>query len=77
MYQELAEATSEKERVACFTLPPGSASVLRPLPGCEHHDESKHCLQRLRPGTGTKDAPRAFSLKLRKITRGFGLTPTS
>eukprot|EP00959_Pyramimonas_sp_CCMP1952_P259464 5424792-Pyramimonas_sp.AAC.1 len=76
-YQELAEATGDKERVACFTLPPGSATALRPLPGFEHYDDSKHCLLCLKPGTGTKNAPRAFSLKLRRTTRGFGLRPTS
>eukprot|EP00959_Pyramimonas_sp_CCMP1952_P394975 8275418-Pyramimonas_sp.AAC.1 len=76
-YQELAEATGEKERVVCFTLPPGSATLLRSLPGFEHYDESKHCLQCLMPGTGTKDAPRAFPLKLRRTTRGFGLRPAS
>eukprot|EP00959_Pyramimonas_sp_CCMP1952_P021116 445033-Pyramimonas_sp.AAC.1 len=27
-YQELAQATGEKERVARFTLPPGSATAL-------------------------------------------------
>eukprot|EP00959_Pyramimonas_sp_CCMP1952_P377707 7911579-Pyramimonas_sp.AAC.1 len=36
--QELAEATGEKERVARFTLPPGSATVLRTLPGFERYD---------------------------------------
>eukprot|EP00959_Pyramimonas_sp_CCMP1952_P093895 1964338-Pyramimonas_sp.AAC.1 len=76
-YQELAEATGAKGRVACFTLPPGSATVLRTLPGFERYDESKHCLQCLKPGTGTIDAPRAFPLKLRRTTRGFGLRPTS
>eukprot|EP00959_Pyramimonas_sp_CCMP1952_P466825 9490598-Pyramimonas_sp.AAC.2 len=76
-YQELAEATGEKERAGCFTLPPGSATVLRTLPGFERCDESKHCLQRPKPGTGTEDAPRAFSLKLRRAARGFGLRPTS
>eukprot|EP00959_Pyramimonas_sp_CCMP1952_P233689 4883929-Pyramimonas_sp.AAC.1 len=76
-YQELAEATGEKERVVCIILPPGSATVLRSLPGFENYDESKHCLQCLKPGTGTKDAPRAFSLKLRRNARGFGLRPTS
>ena len=76
-YSELAEATGEKERMVCFTLPPGSATVLRSLPGFEHYDETKHCLQCLKPGTGTKDAPRAFSMKLRKVTRSFGLQPTS
>eukprot|EP00959_Pyramimonas_sp_CCMP1952_P058241 1215902-Pyramimonas_sp.AAC.1 len=35
-YKELAEATDEKERAACFTLPPGSATVLRTLSGFEH-----------------------------------------
>eukprot|EP00959_Pyramimonas_sp_CCMP1952_P029368 616412-Pyramimonas_sp.AAC.1 len=69
-YQELAEASGEKERAVCFTLPPGSATVLRTLIGFEHYDESKHCLQCLKPGTGTKGAPRALSLKLRRTTRG-------
>ena len=32
-YKELATATGGEERMACFTLPPGSASVLRSLPG--------------------------------------------
>eukprot|EP00959_Pyramimonas_sp_CCMP1952_P263459 5509586-Pyramimonas_sp.AAC.1 len=36
-YQELAEATGEKERAVCFTLPPGSATVLRTLPGFERY----------------------------------------
>eukprot|EP00959_Pyramimonas_sp_CCMP1952_P212166 4439803-Pyramimonas_sp.AAC.1 len=76
-YQELAVATGEMERVARFTLPPGSATVLRSLPGFEHYGESKHCLQCLEPGTGTMDARRAFSLKPRRTTRGFGLRPAS
>eukprot|EP00959_Pyramimonas_sp_CCMP1952_P413109 8656665-Pyramimonas_sp.AAC.1 len=76
-YRELAEATGEEERVVRFTLTPGPASLLRSLPGFEHQGASKRCLQCLKPGTGTKDAPRAFSLKLRKTTRGFGLRPTS
>eukprot|EP00959_Pyramimonas_sp_CCMP1952_P430893 9024277-Pyramimonas_sp.AAC.1 len=37
-YQELAEAIGEKERVACCTPPPGSATVLRALPGFERYD---------------------------------------
>eukprot|EP00959_Pyramimonas_sp_CCMP1952_P031964 670850-Pyramimonas_sp.AAC.1 len=69
-YRDLAEAAGEKERAACFTLPPGSASVLRSLPRFERCDaESTRCLQCLKPGTGTEDAPFAFSLKLRKTTR--------
>ena len=72
-YEELAAATGEKERLACFALPPGSAAVLGQLPGFANGDEAKRCLQRLKPGTGTGNAPRAFSLKLRAITRGFWL----
>eukprot|EP00959_Pyramimonas_sp_CCMP1952_P455976 9472419-Pyramimonas_sp.AAC.2 len=75
--QELAEAIVGKQRMACIALPPVSASVLSSLPGFEHYDESRHCLQYLKPGTGAKDAPRAFSLKLAKTTGGFGLRPTS
>eukprot|EP00959_Pyramimonas_sp_CCMP1952_P465065 9487654-Pyramimonas_sp.AAC.1 len=63
--------------MVCFTLPPGSAAVLRSLPGFGSYDESKHCFQCLKPGTGAKDAPRAFSLKLRRVTRGMGLQGTS
>jgi len=76
-YKELAEATGEKERVVCFKLPPGSASILRKFPGFEDFDETIHCLQCIKPGTGTKDAPRAFSLKLRKVTSRVGLKSTS
>eukprot|EP00959_Pyramimonas_sp_CCMP1952_P084159 1760143-Pyramimonas_sp.AAC.1 len=76
-YRELAEATGEKERAVRFTLPSGSATALRALPGFENCDESRRCLQRLKPGTGTKGAPRALSLKLGRTTRGFGLRPTS
>ena len=76
-YRELADATGEQERTVCFTLPPGSAAVLRTLPGFEDYDESKHCLRCLKSGTGTKDAPRAFSLKLKRTTENIGLVSTS
>ena len=35
----LAEATGDQERLVCFTLPPGSASIPRTIPGFEHADE--------------------------------------
>ena len=76
-YSELAKATGEQERLVCFTLPPGSAALLRTLPGFAGFDESRHCLRCLKPGTGTKDAPRAFSLKLRNVTQNSGLCSTS
>eukprot|EP00959_Pyramimonas_sp_CCMP1952_P099655 2083341-Pyramimonas_sp.AAC.1 len=63
--------------MVCFTLPPGSAQVLRALPGFSSYDESRRCLGCLKPGTVAKDAPRAFTLKLRTTTRAIGLAPTS
>ena len=76
-YKELADATGEKERIVCFTLPPGSARLLRRFKGFEDFDEAIHVLRCPKPGTGTKDAPRAFSLKLRRTTKGMGMTPLS
>ena len=76
-YKELADATGEQERIVCFKMPPGSADILRTIPGFEDYDETKHCLQCIKPGTGTKDAPRAFSLKLKRTTTNIGLKPTS
>ena len=52
-------------------------TILRKLPGFENYDETIHCLQCIKPGTGTNDAPRAFSLKLRTVTAATGLKPTS
>eukprot|EP00959_Pyramimonas_sp_CCMP1952_P116090 2426904-Pyramimonas_sp.AAC.1 len=63
--------------MVCFALPLGSAQVLLTLPGFSSYDESRHSLRCLKPGTGTNDAPRAFSLELRATTRATGLTPTS
>ena len=50
-----------------------SAEILRKFPGFEHFDETLHCSQCIKPGTGTKDAPRAFSLKLKSITEKIGM----
>eukprot|EP00959_Pyramimonas_sp_CCMP1952_P454863 9470628-Pyramimonas_sp.AAC.1 len=76
-HEELAHATGEETRTVCFALPPGSAQVLRALPGSSSRDESRRCVRCLKPGTGAQDAPGAFSLKLRTTTRAIGLAPTS
>ena len=76
-YKELAEATGQAERVVHFTPPRGSAQILRNLPEFANDDERYHVLKCLRPGTGCKDAPTAFSMKLSKATRSpeVGLKP--
>ena len=38
-------------------------------PGYEDFDETRECLHCIKPGTGCKDAPRAFSMKLARVTR--------
>jgi hypothetical protein len=78
-YEELHQLTGEAPREVCFTLPKGMAEMLRTLPGYEDYDERVHCLQCDKPGTGAKDAPRAFSIKLASVTRSkrVGLKPTT
>ena len=63
--------------MVCSKLPPDSATLLGKFPGFENYDEAIHCLQCIKPGNGTKDAPRAFSLKLRKTTKCIGFKSTS
>jgi len=72
-YKEMHELTGEPERIVNFTLPKGAAEMLRMLPGFEHFDESIHVCGCTKPGTGTKDAPRAFSMKLASVTRSAPL----
>ena len=76
-YAEMSAATGEAKRVVHFTLPPGAAVFLRMLPGFQTYDERYHVLRCIKPGTGCKDAPRAFSIKLASVTRSpkVGLQP--
>ena len=76
-YQEIHELTGEDVRNVHFSLPPGADEQLRKLPGFENFDSRYECLKCDKPGTGTKDAPRAFSLKLASVTQNkCGMKPT-
>ena len=44
--------------------------LLRQLPGYESFNPDTEVLRCLKPGTGLKDAPAAFSRKLASVTRG-------
>ena len=68
-YKEIHDLTGEAEREVHFTLPPEAAAHLRKLEGYHDFDERREVLKCVKPGTGCKDAPRAFSLKLAKCTR--------
>ena len=77
-YEKIAQLTGEPLRVVHFALPPGAAQLLRRLPGFEDYDENKECLRCVKPGTGTVDTPRGFSLQLKEIIHGAaGWTPTT
>ena len=44
----------------------GKANSVR-IKGCDQFDESMHVLRCPKTGIGTRDAPRAFAVKLRKV----------
>ena len=69
-FAEIEAATGEPQRHSHFSLPPGSAAVLRQIPGFETFDERTECLRSIKPGTGTRGAPGASSLKLASVTHG-------
>ena len=60
--------TGEPRREVYVVPPPGSAAMLRNLTGFEHFYKFTACLKCLIPGTGAGYAPRAFNLKLGKVT---------
>jgi len=76
-YEELARLTGEPLREVNFTLPPNNVPMLRQVPGFESFDPAKEVLHCDKPGTGSVDAPRAFSLKLQGVLERIGLKPCS
>ena len=66
-YKELAELTGTQEREVNFYLPPHNLPLRRTIPGFESFDPQREVLHCDKPGTGSVDAPRAFSLKLKKL----------
>ena len=67
-YQELAQLTGEPMREVNFYLPASNTPTLRKVPGFEDFDPQREVLHCDKPGTGTIDAPKAFSLQLRLVT---------
>eukprot|EP00959_Pyramimonas_sp_CCMP1952_P370438 7758228-Pyramimonas_sp.AAC.1 len=58
-YEELARATCEGTRMVCFALPPGSAQVLRALPGFSSYDEKPTLPQVPQARNGCKGRPKS------------------
>ena len=75
-YQELAKETNAPVRDVSFELCDRAASVLGRLSGMEGFDPQTEVLHCLKPGTGCRDAPRCFAIKLRHATEAYGLRST-
>ena len=71
-YDELAEATGRPKRDVSFELAGEALHCLRELPGFQGFDARREVLHCLKPGTGCRDAPKCFSLKLRKASSEYG-----
>ena len=77
-YRELAEATQEPQREVCVELSPDAVAILRQCPGFTDFDETREVLRMTKPGTGCKDAPKCWSMKLASATNtAFGASGTT
>ena len=72
-YQELSESTNKPLRDVSFTLNHQGVACLQQIKGFEGFNPRAEVLHCLKPGTGCRDAPRCFSMQLRKVTAAFGL----
>ena len=76
-YSELAALTGEKVREVNFYLPAYNIPQLRQVPGFENFNPESEVLHCDKPGTGSVDAPRCFSLKLSTVTTKCGLVASN
>ena len=68
--------TGEPLREVNFYLPADNIPLLRMIPGFEDFNPQTEVLHCDKPGTGLGDAPRAFSMKRRKVTDECKLVPS-
>ena len=66
-YEELAKLTGEPERDVNFELDAETAAILRQCEGFENFDPRTEVLACTRPGQGSKDAPRCWSMRLQQV----------
>ena len=74
-FEQTAEMKDEVRREEQFTIPPGSADMLKKLPGFENFNAMLEVLRLLRCGFGLKDAPRLWSKLLTEELKKIGLKP--
>ena len=74
-YDELlASGEQTVRRSVQLILPPGTAELLRSIPGMEDFDEQSEVLYLRKPGFGLKDAPHLWCLALQRVLRELNLT---
>ena len=76
-YEELSKLTGEPIREVNFYLPTANVPLLQSVAGFEDFDPNTEVLHCDKPGTGSVDAPRCFSMKLSICTTKCGLFPSS
>ena len=77
-YEELSRVSGAPKREVNFDLSSEAVSMLRQCPGYEDFDPRTEVLSMTKPGTGCKDAPKCFAIKLSEATnRVFGAKPCS
>jgi hypothetical protein len=72
-FEELAKEPGEIIKQVEVDLSPGSAEILRELPGYAGFDPSKETLRLVKPGFGLKDAPRLWAILLQRALVAAGL----
>ena len=76
-YDELSNETGQPLRDVSFELTGEALRCLQAMPKFSGFDPRREVLHCLKPGTGCRDAPKCFSIKLRKVTAAFGLRSCS
>ena len=72
-YSEIAAETGQPERDVNFDVCSRTVPLVQKLPGFHDWNPVEEVLHCLKPGTGCRDAPRAFSMQFRKASKAFGL----
>ena len=67
-----AQMKDEVRREVQFTVPPGSADLLKKLPGYENFNSMLEVFRLLRCGFGLKDAPRLWNKLLTEELKKIG-----
>ena len=72
-YEELSRITGEPVREVNFTLPRYCVDMLPQIEGFETFNPDKKVLHCDKPGTGSVDAPRAFSIESQGALTSLGM----